>query len=138
MLDEEKKEYIEHEILDRLYCLEENDFDKNKVDDGYIKAVLNACKEAKNLIEKQSKEIEELKEKNNKLMEELDLTTVYISGVYDGEKKVKDKIKAKIEEYEEKIKRLKKKSVWEEPYDTEKYVRYTNYIYVLQSLLEKE
>lgn len=64
--DEEKKEYIEHEILDRLYCLEENDFDKNKVDDGYIKAVLNACKEAKNLIEKQSKEIEELK---NEIME---------------------------------------------------------------------
>ena len=61
MTDEEKKEYIEHEILDRLYCLEENDFDKNKVDDGYIQAVLNACKEAKNLIEKQSKEIEELK-----------------------------------------------------------------------------
>ena len=61
MSDEEKKEYIEHEILDRLYCLEENDFDKNKVDDGYIQAVLNACKEAKNLIEKQSKEIEELK-----------------------------------------------------------------------------
>ena len=56
--DEEKKEYIEHEILDRLYCLEENDFDKNKVDDGYIQAVLNACKEAKNLIEKQSKEID--------------------------------------------------------------------------------
>ena len=100
--DKEKKEYIEHEILDRLYCLEENDFDKNKVDDGYIKAVLNACKEAKNLIEKQSKEIEELKEKNNKLMEELDLTTVYISGVYDGEKKVEDKIKAKIEEYDDK------------------------------------
>ena len=61
MSDEEKKEYIEHEILDRLYCLEENDFDKNKVDDDYIQAVLNACKEAKNLIEKQSKEIEELK-----------------------------------------------------------------------------
>ena len=41
--------------------MEENDFDKNKVDDDYIQAVLNACKEAKNLIEKQSKEIEELK-----------------------------------------------------------------------------
>lgn len=62
--DEERKEYIEHEILDRLYCLEENDFDKNKVDNGYIKAVLNACKEAKSLIEKQQKEIEELKKNN--------------------------------------------------------------------------
>lgn len=39
------------------------------------------------LIEKQQKEIEEL-----------DLTTVYISGVYDGEKKVEDKIKAKIKQ----------------------------------------
>jgi len=39
---------------------------------------------------KQSKEIEELKNS--------DLTTVYLNGFYDGEKKVKDKIKAKIEE----------------------------------------
>lgn len=29
-----------------------------------------------------------------------DLTTVYLNGVYDGEKKVQDKIKAKIEELE--------------------------------------
>ena len=39
---------------------------------------------------KQQKEIEELKN--------ADLTTVYLNGFYDGEKKVKDKIKAKIEE----------------------------------------
>ena len=39
-----------------------------------------------NLIEKQTKEIEELKN--------ADLTTVYLNGVYDGEKKAKDKIKA--------------------------------------------
>lgn len=95
--DEEKKEYIEHEILDRLYCLEENDFDKNKVDDGYIKAVLNACKEAKNLIEKQSKEIEELKKPkyviNCKTNEITKLTNDFVS---------KDKIK-EILEIEEKI-----------------------------------
>lgn len=126
--DEEKKEYIEHEILDRLYCLEENDFDKNKVDDGYIKAVLNACKEAKNLIEKQSKEIEELKNS--------DLTTVYLNGFYDGEKKVKDKIKAKIEELEQwelynmKIPKL---STLDERLGTKIGIKY-----VLQSLLEKE
>lgn len=41
-----------------------------------------------NLIEKQQKEIE---------LKNLDLTTVYLNGVYDGEKKVQDKIKAKIE-----------------------------------------
>jgi hypothetical protein len=48
--------------------------------------------------EKEKEKNKELENKNNKLMEELDLTTVYISGVYDGEKKVEDKIKAKIEE----------------------------------------
>ena len=96
--DEERKEYIEHEILDRLYCLEENDFDKNKVDDGYIKAVLNACKEAKNLIEKQQKEIEELKEINEEMGKALDEWN-------NGERTSifhihKDKIKATIEELE--------------------------------------
>lgn len=59
-----------------------------------------------NLIEKQQKEIEEIKEKNNKLMEELDLTTVYISGVYDGEKKVEGKIKAILEEIDFMIKEI--------------------------------
>ena len=62
-----------------------------------------------NLIEKQFKEIEELKN--------ADLTTVYLNGFYDGEKKVKDKIKAKIEE------------VKDGTYDAK---------IVLQSLLEKE
>ena len=123
--DEERKEYIEHEILDRLYCLEENDFDKNKVDDGYIKAVLNACKEAKNLIEKQQKEIEELKEERKSYAEEYihnnpwlykQLNENYIlrveseqkerkawiKGTNDADelcnKKWEDKIKAKIDE----------------------------------------
>ena len=70
-----------------------------------------------NLIEKQSKEIEELKN--------ADLTTVYLNGVYDGEKKAKDKIKAKIEELEKQ--------------DRENRMSH-NYLVipVLQSLLEKE
>ena len=46
-----------------------------------------------------------------------DLTTVYLNGVYDGEKKVEDKIKAKIEE------------VKDGTFDAK---------IVLQSLLEKE
>ena len=92
MSDEEKKEYIEHEILDRLYCLEENDFDKSKVDDGYIKAVLNACKEAKNLIEKQSKEIEELKDESKEYQ------IGFAQGCYEKDLDWEDKIKAKIEE----------------------------------------
>ena len=70
------------------------------------------------VFEKQQKEIEELKQIKSKLDEknipietllaeferledlEDDLTTVYLNGVYDGEKKVEDKIKAKIEELE--------------------------------------
>ena len=84
----------------------------------------------KNLIEKQQKEIEELKN--------ADLTTVYFNGFYDGEKKVKDKIKAKIEEYENKIKKIRSKKLINEPEDTIVITRYTHYISVLQSLLEKE
>lgn len=62
-MSEEEKEYIEHEIVDRLYCLEEKDFDKTKVDDSYIQAVLKAGKENKKLVEKLQKENAELKEK---------------------------------------------------------------------------
>jgi len=45
-----------------------------------------------NLIKKQQKEIKELK--NN----ELDYTTIYITGEFDGEKKYKNKIREKIRE----------------------------------------
>lgn len=50
-------------------------------------------------------------------LDNADLTTVYLNGFYDGEKKVKDKIKAKIEE------------VKDGTFDAK---------IVLQSLLEKE
>ena len=73
------------------------------------------------LVEKQSKEIEELKN--------ADLTTVYLNGFYDGEKKAKDKIKAKIEELKEDI----KYSANPLSIDNSKFG-----IKVLQSLLEKE
>lgn len=56
-------------------------------------------------------------EKKIEDLENGDLTTVYLSGFYDGEKKWKDKIKAKIEE------------VSNGTYDAK---------IVLQSLLEKE
>ena len=77
----------------------------------------NAIQTALNLIKKQQKEIEELKN--------ADLTTVYLNGVYDGEKKVKDKIKAKIEELE----KLN---------DEATGTGYGFAIYYLQSLLEKK
>ena len=44
------------------------------------------------------KQLEQEKEKNKEL-ENADLTSVYLDGVYDGEKKWKDEIKAKIEYY---------------------------------------
>lgn len=40
----------------------------------------------------------------NKELENADLTTVYINGFYDGEKKWKDKINEKIADYTEKVK----------------------------------
>lgn len=79
---------------------------------------------ALNLIEKQSKE--ELKN--------ADLTTVYLNGVYDGEKKVKDKIKAKIEEVEAMYDKLPKNPKEHLHSKTE----YKIVIGELQSLLEKE
>ena len=106
--DEEKKEYEELKSL--LYQGTLTQYGKRKLI---------------GIIEKQSKEIEELKN--------ADLTTVYLNGVYDGEKKVEDKIKAKIEE----IKNTGIDEAWEQ-------VNYTireqdrAKIQVLQSLLEKE
>ena len=97
--DEEKKEL--QELINLLYNGHISQYGKRKLE-AYIK--------------KQSKEIEELKQIKCKLDEknipietllaeferledlEDDLTTVYLNGVYDGEKKVEDKIKAKIEE----------------------------------------
>lgn len=87
---------IEHQIEKRenqrneLAILNAKQIEFNKL--------VNTVNSYKGQFKRQQKEIEELKEKNNKLMEELDLTTIYITGVYDGEKKVENKIKAKIEE----------------------------------------
>lgn len=39
---------------------------------------------------------------------ELDYTTVYLSGFYDGEKKWKDKIKSKAAEYQQMLNKLNK------------------------------
>lgn len=103
---------------------------KAEIDKEYISA--RYSKAIETLLTAYEKE----KEKNNKLMEELDLTTVYISGVYDGEKKWKDKIKAKIEE-------LIKEGNYRTADNPNGRVHFqkeiTDYqIEVLQSLLEKE
>ena len=104
MSDEEKKEYEELKSL--LYTGTISQYGKRKLIE---------------IIEKQSKEIEELKE--------ADLTTIYLNGVYDGEKKVQDKIKAKIEELEKL------------DFGTDLVSQFTanlTTITILQSLLEKE
>ena len=107
----------------------------------------NTVNSYKGQFKRQQKEIEELKQIKCKLDEknipietllaeferledlEDDLTTVYLNGVYDGEKKVKDKIKAEIEELKEDI----KYSANPLSIDNSKFG-----IKVLQSLLEKE
>lgn len=62
-----------------------------------------------------------------------DLTTVYLSGFYDGEKKWKDKIKAKIE----KLKVLAEKADDETLNACELDIR-KNQIYLLDNLLNGE
>ena len=83
MKNDKGKNKMELTIEESVYILKRKDFNMY-VENRAIETLLTAY--------------EKEKEKNNKLMEKLDLTTVYISGVYDGEKKVKDKIKAEIEE----------------------------------------
>lgn len=125
MTDEEKKEYEELKSL--LYTGTISQYGKRKLID---------------IIEKQQKEIEELKQIKNKLDEknipietllaeferledlEDDLTTVYLNGVYDGEKKVEDKLEVILEKYKH-----------TELGDDEKILKFYK---ELQSLLEKE
>jgi len=81
----------------------------------------------KKVIEKQSKEIEELK-KYKKYYEEMEEVNKKFISV--------DKIKAKIEECENKIKKIRSKKLINEPEDTIIITRYAHYISVLQLLLE--
>ena len=91
-----------------------------------------------NLIEKQSKEIEELKDKCKELIfEKQELTSALLDSTPD------DKIKAKIEELDEKIK--VKKEIAKNPMDrvsgrllTDNIVELEKTKKVLQLLLEKE
>lgn len=96
----------------------------------------------KNLIEKQSKEIEELKEDKYGLEEEVQMQAKNLMACEDAikeayniadelcNKKWEDKIKAKIEEYENKRDKA--------PITSVEYDVYVCVIEVLQSLLEKE
>ena len=155
MLSDEEKKALKvvnnrtERLIEELKIEEEDLIDEPKI--AYLITQIEANKTLVNFIEKQSKEIERTneiliwkqkhEEQLQKEIEELknaDLTTVYLNGFYDGEKKVEDKIKAKIEEYENKIKKIRSKKLINEPEDTINITRYVHYISVLQSLLEKE
>ena len=84
MMNKEEKKAIselKHFSNETPYWKQE-EYSSSEVD-SYIKIVLN-------LIEKQQKEIEELKN--------IDLTIVYMDGLFDGEKKLKDKLREIIKE----------------------------------------
>ena len=104
--------------------------------------LVNTVNSYKGQFKRQQKEIEELKEKNKtqsdcaepiERIEEM-VNMNWVNHNYIG----KDKIKAKIEEYENKIKKIRSKKIINEPEDTIIITRYAHYISVLQSLLEKE
>lgn len=92
MNENEKKEYIEHEIIDRLYYMEESDFNKNTVAQDYIEGVIKAGIEAKELIEKQQEELEEkdklildMKERLNNISFEVEMMWRKIEKVENNE-----------------------------------------------------
>lgn len=122
MLNDEEREALERIDYIQDFIIENGQYNADVNDMEYFSKVLN-------LIEKQSKEIEEVKN--------ADLTTVYLNGFYDGEKKVEDKIKAKIEEWQ------KEKEFYDKDEDRE-WGQYNNWDWVdtiineMQSLLEKE
>lgn len=116
MSDEEKKKYEELKSL--LYTGTISQYGKRKLIE---------------IIEKQQKEIEELKN--------VDLTIVYMNGFYDGEKKVEDKIKAKIEELEKELEDIELKNINKDEINKTTFYfiqKLKHKIEVLQSLLEKE
>ena len=84
-LKQDEKNQIYKEAIETLLTAYEKEKETNK----QIKCKLDE----KNIpIETLLAEFERLEDLED------DLTTVYLNGVYDGEKKVEDKIKAKIEE----------------------------------------
>ena len=77
-------------------------------------------------IKKQQKEIEELK--NN----ELDYTTIYINGVYEGKKYYKDKIRETIKHYNNELEHIKNG----EEFENEEPMYYWGKV-ALENLLEE-
>ena len=81
-----------------------------------------------NLIEKQQKEIEELKN-----------IETYKLAIIDKDKYIsKDKIRELQDKYKKEIEKLESKKLWNEPVDTIKKNRYTNYYNAYEELLKEE
>lgn len=97
----------EEEIKDIIEILElaKEEIENN---DENVTATLDLqdLKSLKKLYDLYNKE----KEKNKEL-ENADLTTVYMNGFYDGEKKWKDKIKYKIEELDRELQLCEKQHI---------------------------
>ena len=126
MSDEEKKEYEELKSL--LYTGTISQYGKRKLID---------------IIEKQSKEIEELKEDNKLLQENYSSAHEDINWFCENYIS-KDKIKAKIEEYEKEI-QIRKNVINNDVLDKQtiekariEWACMEDFIYEMQSLLEKE
>jgi len=146
-IEEARKEvenYLDYEgsisitAIATLYTAYEKEKEKNKeLSDKLTEKICKGVEEEileeyRQTIISKDKEIEELKDKNKFY------NTAYNLGKTYANKKWKDKIKAKIEEYENKIKKIRSKKLINEPEDTIVITRYAHYISVLQSLLEKE
>ena len=127
-MNEEEKKAIERIDYIQDFIIENGQYNADVNDMQYFSKVLN-------IIKKQSKEIEELKEEYNTKL--LSNAGIYQLGFNDGEKSVKDKIKAKIEPV---LKQLDTKM--EEEYNkygnSREYQDIVDAYNFLQSLLEKE
>lgn len=124
-MSDEKEEL--KELINLLYSNRLTRYGKRKLED-YIK--------------NSKKELEQEKEKNKELEIE-DLATVHMIGFYAGEKKWKDKIRAKIEELKNDAKNIREKKKNSHDYDRSKsrlqaYLTKTNeMIKRLKELLEE-
>ena len=130
MSDEEKKAIVELNHFSNMTAYWKQEEYTNSEIDNYIKIVLN-------LIEKQSKEIEELKYKYSD--EKIRNTIIKrYREVIEKDYVSKDKIKAKIEEYEQDVKDFEE--YWSKDprkFKKEKSVDYYK-LEALKELLEKE
>lgn len=130
------REATREELIERIEELDKMNYRVNKNLLETAEKLEAEKRKYKKLFNGYNQRVSDILELEKKIedLENGDLTTVYLSGFYDGEKKWKNKIKAKKEEYQNKIDKLYSKKVWNEPVDTINKNRYVNYINILQLL----